>query len=260
MIFQNLLSNVELNWRMLVEMAILWFVWYRVLLFLKDTKAVYVIRGIFVLVIAFFVFQKLELNTLNWILTKIFAISIIGLMIIFQPELRQGLTRLGQQPMLYTGFREEDIENIIREIGSAVNTLSKKRIGLLIAIQREIGLRNYIESGVALDSQISSEVLQSIFYPGSALHDGGVIITMNKIAAAGCLFPISENAEIDKTLGMRHRAGIGLSEETDAIVITVSEETGKISLIINGKLNAGLKKEELITILKGLFKKNRKRR
>lgn len=252
-------SNIQIDWRMILEILILWFVWYRIMIFLKDTKGVYVIRGIFVLVVAFFIFQKLEFNTLNWILTKIFAISIIGLMIIFQPELRQGLTKLGQQPLLYTGFSEEDIENIIREIGSAVNLLAKKRIGVLIAIQRGIGLKNYVESGVLLNSQLSSELIQSIFYPGSALHDGGVIIAMNKIIAAACLFPLSEDPDIDKSLGMRHRAGIGLSEESDAIVIIVSEETGKISLAINGKLNWGLKKEELITILKGLLKKGRKR-
>ncbi len=256
---EDLFSQFQVNWKLFLEVGILWFVFYRILLFLKDTKAVYVIRGIFVLVVAFFLFQKLGLDTLNWILTKIFAISIIGLMIIFQPELRQGLTKLGQQPLLYTGFREEEIESIIKEVVSGVNLLAKKKIGALIAIQREIGLKNYIESGVIMDAQISSELIQSIFEPGAALHDGGVIITMDKVAAAGCLFPLSESPDIDKSLGMRHRAGVGLSEETDSLVIIVSEETGRISLAVNGKVTTGLKKEDLITILKGLLKKNKRR-
>ncbi|MBN2120182.1 MAG: diadenylate cyclase CdaA [Candidatus Omnitrophica bacterium] len=256
---EELFSKITLNWRIILEITILWFVFYRVLLFLKDTKAVYVIRGIFILIVAFFVFQKLKLNSLNWILTKIFALSVISLMIIFQPELRQGLTRLGQQPLLYAGFQEEEIENIVKEVSSAVSILAKKRVGALLAIQRQIGLKNYVESGVPLDAQISSEFIQSIFMPDSPLHDGGLILVGERIAAAACLFPLSENPDIDKALGMRHRAGIGLSEETDALVIIVSEERSNISLAINGRITPDLKKEDLITILKGLLKKGRKR-
>ena len=246
-------------WKAVIEISILWFVFYRVLLFLKDTKAVYVIRGIFVLVLAFFIFQKLELNILNWILTKIFALSVIALMIIFQHELRQGLTRLGQQPLLYTGYREEEIESIVKEVSSALSILAKKRTGALVAVQREIGLRNYVESGVSLDAQVSSEFIQSIFAPDSPLHDGGVILVRDRVAAAACLFPLSENPDLDKTLGMRHRAAIGLSEETDAVVLIASEERGNISLAINGRITMDLKKEDLITIIKGLLKKGKKR-
>ena len=255
----EILSRLTLNWRLILEITILWFVFYRVLIFLKDTKSVYVIRGIFILIVAFFVFQKLGLNTLNWILTKMFALSVISLMIIFQPELRQGLTRLGQQPILYTGYREEDIEVIVKEISSAVSILAKKKIGALLAIQRQIGLKNYVESGIALDAQISSESIQSIFAPDSPLHDGGVVLSGQRVAAAACLFPLSENPDIDKALGMRHRAAVGLSEETDALVIIVSEERGTISLAINGRITPDLKKEDLITILKGLLKKGKKR-
>jgi len=257
---EHILPNFSFNWKMAVEVVILWFVFYRIVLFLKDTKAFYVIRGIFILVVAFFVFQKLGLNTLNWILTKIFALSIIGLMIIFQPELRQGLTRLGQQPLLYTGFREDEIEAIIKELCNAVSLLSKKKIGALVSIQREIGLKNYIESGIALDAEISSELIQGIFTPTSALHDGGVIIVRDRVAAAGCLFPLSDNPDIDKSLGMRHRAGIGLSEDSDAVVIIVSEETGGISLALNGRVTGGFKKDDLVTVLKGLLSKGRKKR
>lgn len=256
---REFLAQFSVNWKIVIEITILWFVFYRILVFLKDTKAVYVMRGIFILILAFFIFQKLGLNTLNWILTKIFAISVIGLIVIFQLELRQGLTRLGQQPLLYTGFRGEEIEMIVKEISSAVSIMAKKRIGALIAIQREIGLRNYIESGVILDAEISSELIQSIFSPTSVLHDGGVVLARDKVAAAACLFPLSESPDIDKVLGMRHRAGVGLSEETDAIVIIVSEERGTITLAINGRITPYLKREDLITIIKGLLKKGKKR-
>ena len=255
---QTFFSQINYDWKMIVEIVILWAVYYRIMIFLKDTRAVYVIRGIFILIAAFFLFQQLGFHTLIWILTKIFAISIIGLLIIFQQELRHGLVQLGRRSVFYTGFRQEEAESIVREVTSAVSVMAKKKIGSLIAIQRELGLRNYIESGVPLYSQISSELIQSIFNPKSPLHDGGVIIAGDQIACAGSLFPLSDNPDIDKAMGMRHRAGIGLSEESDSIVIIVSEETGTISLAINGRLTRNLSKEELTTILKGLIKKRKK--
>lgn len=255
---QVFLSRLTFDWKMIVEIAILWAVFYRIIIFLKDTKAVYVIRGLSILIAAFFLFQQLGLTTLNWILTKIFAISIIGLLIIFQQELRQGLVQLGRRSFFYTGFVQEEAESIVRELTSAVAIMAKKKVGALIAIQRDMGLKTYIDSGIALDSQISSELIQSIFTPKSPLHDGGVIIVGELVACSGSLFPLSDNPDLDKTLGMRHRAGIGLSEESDAIVILVSEETGSVSLAINGRLTRNLSKEELSTILKGLIKKRKK--
>jgi len=256
---QSFFFQMRVDPKTVIEVVILWVVVYHILIFFKDTKAAYVIRGLFMLIVAFLVFQRLGFNTLNWILTKMFALSVIGLLIIFQPELRQGLVQLGKRSVFYTGFKEEEAEAIIREVTSGVSAMAKKQTGALIAIQRELGLKNYIESGVALDAVITSEILQSIFNPKAPLHDGGVIIVGDRIASAGSLFPLSDNPEVDKTLGMRHRAGVGLSEETDAIVIIVSEETGKISLAINGRLTRNLNKEELVTILKGLLKKRKKK-
>ena len=252
--------HISINWKLVLEICILWFVLYHVMLFLKDTKAVNLLRGIIILIIAFFIFQKLGLDTLNWILTKIFAISIIALFVIFQPELRQGLTRLGQPQIFYFGPKEEEIESLIKEVSAAASTLSKKNIGALIAIQRDVGLRDYMESGLIIDAEISSELLQSIFNPNSPLHDGGVIISNNRIMAVTCLFPLSENPDIDRALGMRHRAAVGLSEHTDAAVLVVSEETGDISLAVNGRLTRKLDKEDLVLILKGLFRKEKKKR
>ena len=257
-IIRSFFSQFNYDWKMIVEILILWMVYYRIILFLKDTRAVYVIRGIFILIAAFFIFQQLGFRTLIWILTKIFAISIIGLLVIFQQELRHGLVQLGRRSVFYTGFRQEEAESIVREVTSAVSVMAKKNIGALIAIQRELGLKSYVDSGVSLQANISSELIQSIFNPKSPLHDGGVIIVGDLIACAGSLFPLSDNPDIDKSMGMRHRAGIGLSEESDAIIIIVSEETGTISLAINGRITRNLSKEELTTILKGLIKKRKK--
>ena len=255
----NFITQINYDWKMIVEIIILWIVFYRVIVFLKDTRAVYVVRGIFILIIAFFVFQQLGFVTLNWILTKMFTISIIGLLIIFQQELRQGLVQLGRRSFFYTGFKQEEAESAVRDVASAVSVMAKKKIGALIAIQREMGLKNYIDSGVPLYALISSELIQSVFNPKSPLHDGGMIIAGDHIACAGSLFPLSDNPDIDKAMGMRHRAGIGLSEESDSIIVIVSEETGTISLAINGRLTRNLSKEELTTILKGLIKKRKKK-
>jgi diadenylate cyclase len=171
--------------------------------------------------------------------------------IIFQPELREGLTKLGQRRIFYSKFEKEELEKMLREIVSAVSMLSKKKIGALVAIKRQMRLNDYLESGVPLNADLTSELLQNIFYPIAPLHDGGVIIEGTKVIAASCLFPHSENLNLERTFGMRHRAGIGLSEHTDAVVIIVSEENGHISLAINGQLTGDLTPGDLLTILKG---------
>ncbi len=240
-----------IEWKAIIEIVILWFVIYRIFLFLKGTKAVYLLRGIVILVIAFFFFQKMNFYVLSWFLTKFFAFFLILIVIIFQPELREGLIRLGKRHIFYIEPKQEEIEKVIREIVSATSIMSKKRIGALIAIKREIGLKNYIESGVILNADISSELLQNIFSPPAPLHDGGVIIDGVKIISAGCLFPLTDNPNLERALGMRHRAAVGLSEASDAVVIVVSEERGTISLAINGQLTRNLSPSDLQTILKG---------
>lgn len=259
---QAMLSSVSWNgiaahWRMLFEIGVLWFVFYRVFLFLKGTKALYLVRGIVILTVAFFLSQKFGLNTLSWLLTQIFAISILGIIVLFQPELRQGLSRLGQKPLMY-GLREPEIETLVKEIVKATGVLSKKKIGALAAIQREMGLKNYVESGIPIYARLGTELIEAIFFPAGPLHDGGVIISLEGIIlSAGCLFPLTDSPYIDKGLGMRHRAAVGLSEDSDAVVVVVSEETGGISLAINGKLTKDLSLDDLYTILKGLLKKKR---
>ncbi len=244
-----------LNARTILEIIILWAVIYRVLVSLKGTRGVYIIRGIIVLIISYFIFQKLGLTVLIWLLTNFFAFYLIIIVVIFQPELREALIKLGQRHIFYKGLGKEEIEKILREIVSAVSILSRKKIGALIAIKREMGLKDYIESGVMVNADLSSELLQNIFHPLAPLHDGGVIVEGPKIVAASCLFPHSDSLNLEKGIGMRHRSGIGLSEHSDALVVIVSEENGHISLAINGQLTGDLTSDDLLTILKGQLSK-----
>ncbi len=236
------------SFKVIIEILILWFVFYMTILFIKGTRTVQVLKGLLILMAIFLVTQRLGLETINWILAKLIPMSIIAFLIIFQPELRRGLARLGQ----FGIFPAK--EQVIEDIAKSAVALSKKKIGGLIAIEREVGLRAYIESGVPLDAKVSSELLNTIFMPNTPLHDGGVVIQEDRIIAAGCLFPLSQEPHITKTLGTRHRAAIGLAEETDAIVVVVSEETGTISIAVGGRLTRDLDREELIKSLNNLYK------
>jgi len=246
-----------LKWKALVEILILWIVIYRIFLFLKGTKAVYLLRGIIILVISLLAFQMLGLPILTRLLTYLFAFFLIFVVIIFQPELREGLIHLGKRHIFFIEPKREEVEQSLREIVSAAGALSRKKHGALIAIKREIGLKRYIESGVSLRAELTTELLQNIFYPLAPLHDGGVIVDETLIVAASCLFPLSDDPSLERTLGMRHRAAVGLSENSDAVVIVVSEENGSISLAISGQLTRNLTPNDLLTILKGQLTKPR---
>ena len=246
----NLLSY----WKPAVEIAILWSVYYRIMLFFEGTRAVQVLRGIIILVFAFFIFQILRFETLDWLLTHLFGISVIGILIIFQPEIRHGLARLGQRQLFRVSLHEEEIEEMLRDVAEATELLSKSRTGALMALEREDQLKTYIESGVSVDSKVSSELIQTIFSPGSLLHDGGIVIEHGRIIAAGCLFPLTDKPDLSRVLGTRHRAALGLTEQTDALVVIVSEETGAVSLSHNGKLMRDLSEEELINNLRSSFR------
>lgn len=234
-----------------IEILILWYVIYILLVFIKGTRTVQVLKGLFMLIVAFFLSQIIDLAVINWILMRVFAIAVVAFFIIFQPELRRGLARLGQSP--FFGVFSKEHRRIIDEIIKAVVALSRKKIGALIALEREIGLRTYIESGIPLASKVSSEIINTIFMPNTPLHDGGVIMRGGRIQAAGCLFPLTENPKVSKTLGTRHRAALGLSEETDAVVIVVSEETGAISLAVLGKLTRNIDEGTLRKSLDKLY-------
>ncbi|HDM08738.1 MAG TPA: TIGR00159 family protein [Candidatus Omnitrophica bacterium] len=225
-----------------VEIVLLWFIYYKILLFVESTRGKQVLKGLLFIIVLFLLSQWLHLQVMSWILTKLFAISVIAFIVIFQPELRRGLAKLGEYSPFGLVVGEE---RVLDEIVKAVYTLSKRNIGALIAIQREVNLDPFVESGVAIESVVTSELLVTIFMPHTPLHDGGVIIEGNKVKTASCLFPLTQNPNVSKTLGTRHRAALGLSEETDAVVIVVSEETGTVSLALRGELYRNLSAEEL---------------
>ena len=250
------------GWKPLLEIAILWYAYYLMLSFIKDTRAFQVLKGLVILIILIvvtttFLSQRLGLYTLNWLIEKFFALLVLAFLIILHPELRQGLARIGEQGLLSAFVIEE---HIIDEIVNAACMLSKKKIGAILAIERESTLNPYTESGIMLDSRVSQELLTSIFIPHTPLHDGGLIIRGERIVAAGCLFPLSDNPRISRSLGTRHRAAIGLAEQTDAIVIVVSEETGAISIAINGRITRDLDKEGLERVLKNLCRPVRQKK
>jgi diadenylate cyclase len=246
--------NLVLYWKLIVEIVILWFVIYHIMLFYEGTRAVYVLRGIVILLAAFFLFQKFNLEVLNWLFTKLFAISIIAVLVIFHPEIRQGLARLGQRQFFGSPSREEELDYMLSQISRAAENLSKEKIGALIVIEKNDPLTGYIESGVLVDARVTSDLIQAIFTPNNPLHDGGLVIQRGRIIAAGCLFPLTQNPDLSRIFGTRHRAALGLSEETDAIAIIVSEERQDMSLVYRGKLYKDLSKEEIISRIKDIIK------
>lgn len=241
----------------LIEIAILWFVIYHIMLFFEGTRAVQVLRGIIILLLAFFLAQKLGLEILGWLLTKLFAISVIVILIVFHPEIRHGLARLGQRHLFATTLKEEEFDFVLSEIIKAIEGLCRDKVGALIAIQKNDPLAVYIESGAIIDAVVSSDLIQTIFSPNSLLHDGGLIIQHGRIMAAGCLFPLTQNQELSRIFGTRHRAALGLSEETDAIVIIVSEERQDISLVYRSKLFKDLAREDIFSKIKEIIKSDK---
>ncbi len=230
-----------------IEIIILWYVIYMILVFIKGTRTEQLLKGLVIIGAIFIIAQQLKFDSILWVMVRLFPLSVIALVIIFQPELRRGLARLGQFGM----YQEE--EGIIEEISKAAVYLSDKKIGALIAIEREAGLKTYIESGVPIDGKVTKELIISIFSTKAPLHDGAVVIRHGRIVAAGCLLPLAQESNISKSLGTRHRAAIGLSEETDAVCVVVSEETGAVSISSSGKLMHNLSEETLIKLLKEIF-------
>jgi len=231
----------------LCEIAVLAVAFYYLILFFRGTRGAQVLYGFVLLLIALMVLTNMfNLDALNWVLQRFSVYLAIALVVIFQPEIRRALAELGKQPVFGGAARER---TLVDHVVKAVETLAERKIGALIAIERSIATRMIQETGRKLDSQVSPELLASIFFPNTPLHDGGVIISNNRIVAASCVFPLTQQAQISKALGTRHRAAIGLTEETDALVVVVSEETGTISVAYRGRLSRGLDEERLRRVL-----------
>lgn len=249
----DILFNLIAIWKPVIEILILWFFIYHIMFFFVGTRAIHVGRGIVILLVAFFLFQRLGLEVLDWLFTKLFAISVIAILIIFQPEIRQGLAKLGRRHLMGVILKEEEIEYILKQFGKAAENLSQEKIGALIAIENNDSLASFIESGVVIDARISNELIESVFNPKSILHDGGMIIQHGRIIAAGCLFPLTDNHDLSRIFGTRHRAALGLSEETDALIIVMSEERQDLTLVHQGRMYRDLNKEELVSKIKTIL-------
>ena len=222
----------------LVDIVIVAFVLYKLYFAIKDTRAVSLLKGLVVLMFATLVSKWLGLNVINWVLQKTMTVVMVALPVVFQPELRRALEQLGRGKFFskHGLMNEEEAQKLLEEITRAVTTLSKNKIGALVVFEREIGLNDYIETGMQIDGLVSSEFLANIFIPNTPMHDGAVIIRGNRVMAAGCLLPLTEDRTLNKELGTRHRAAIGISEQTDCMVVVVSEETGTVSYAQGGRL------------------------
>ena len=238
----------------IIDIAVVTFIIYQILLLIRGTRAVQMALGLTVVVTLFYLSPWRELTTMAWLLENILPYFVFAIIVIFQSEIRRALTHFGKTPLL-TGFSSIKRSDFYEEIALATTTLAGKRTGALIVVERDIGLKNYIESGIALDSLVSYDLLVTIFDPSVPLHDGAAIIQEERIAAAACFLPLTVNPQLSKELGTRHRAGIGITEETDAIAIVVSEETGIISVAINGKIERSLDADSLRARLRDAFEK-----
>jgi diadenylate cyclase len=234
-----LLQFLSANWTAGIEILLLAVSIYYGYLYFRGTRGAKVFTGLAILFIFLtLVSQILNLTVISWLLRSLTAFIAVALVVIFQPELRRALAELGSNRFFSSVRQNRETIDIVAD---AVFELANKQLGALIAIERDTGIRSFAESGVNLDCEISQELLLTIFFPKTPLHDGGIIIRDDRIIAAACIFPVSQREDLDRTFGLRHRAGLGITEESDAIAIVVSEETGNISVCHRGKIERGFK-------------------
>ncbi len=246
--FLDALSQ-RLSWIAVLDVAIVSYLIYKLLQLIRGSRAFQMVVGTLVLTVFFFASQWAELTTVNWILQKSLAYIGFAIIVLYQQELRKALATIGQAP-LFRFLNPSSSPGTLDEIAFTVRSLAQRRMGALIVLERDIGLRGYVEGGILLDAVVNYDLLLSIFNLKSPLHDGAVIIQGDRIAAAACFLPISINPQLSKELGTRHRAAIGITEDTDAVAIVVSEETGIVSLVEDGAIVSGLDTESLRLRLK----------
>ncbi|MDD3168352.1 MAG: diadenylate cyclase CdaA [Eubacteriales bacterium] len=237
-IFNNIISGVGIT--DVIDVVIVAFVIYKVLGFIRETRALQLVKGLLILVLITVLSDQFNLYTLNWILKNTLQLGVIALVIVFQPELRRALEYVGRSKFITPQFAQMDKERakvITAAIIKAVDYFSTNKIGALIIMERETILNDIAETGTKIDAEISTELLGNIFYEGAPLHDGATIVRGDRVYAAGCVLPLTQSKTLSKDLGTRHRAGIGITENSDSIAIIVSEETGIISIAVDGKLS-----------------------
>jgi diadenylate cyclase len=255
----SLLHRPPIGWVDFVDILVVSVLIYEVLKLIQGTRAVQMAMGGGVLVALFYGSRWSRLETTNWLIRNMFGYLVFAVIVLFQSDIRRALAHLGRAPFFRYFARVESAEESIEELAVAASMLSAQRIGAIVAIERQIGLRNYIEGGIPLDAVLTYDLLLSIFHPSSPLHDGAVIVQNDRIAAAACFLPLTVNPRLAKELGSRHRAAIGLTEENDAIAIVVSEETGFISIVADGQIERGLTVDALKTRLRSLVLQRRAR-
>jgi len=246
----------QLRFMDLIDIAIVAYVAYRAILLIRGTRAVQLIKGLAVLIISTKASEWLGLYTINWLLRNTMTVGVIALLIVFQPELRRALEQLGRGGFLVNPFfsiSEEEINKLINELAHAVQVFTKNKMGALIVLERNTGLNEVIETGIEIGGKVTAELLVNIFIPNTPLHDGAVVIRNDKIMAAGCFLPLTENPNLSKELGTRHRAALGITEQSDAVSIIVSEETGVISVAVDGKLTRYLDIKTFKEMIKNLL-------
>lgn len=248
-------SNVRM--RDVIDIVVVAAVLYKIFVLLRETRAEQLAKGIVVLLVLTKVSEWMELYTINWILNNAMTVGTLALLIVFQPELRRGLEYIGRSRLLSKSLvevRGESLSNVVDEIVEAAASLSRQKIGALIVMERQTGLNEVVETGTKIGGNVTSDLLINIFIPNTPLHDGAVIIKDDKIKAAACFLPLTENSGVSKELGTRHRAALGISERSDSLSIVVSEETGAISIAENGTISRYLDTKTLKLILLDMYK------
>jgi diadenylate cyclase len=248
----DLLQRPAVTWWDLLDIALVSIVVYELLKLIRGTRAVQMAIGIAVLTGLFYLSLGLQLETLNWLIRNFVPYVAFAAIVLLQADIRRALMNLGRTPIFRRFERSESDDDTIEELVVASSTLSTRRTGAIIVVERRIGLRNFIESGIPLDAQLTYDLLVSIFQPTTPLHDGAVIVQSDRIAAAACFLPLTVNPRLSRDLGSRHRAALGVTEENDSLAIVVSEETGAISLVIDGAIERDLDAERLRARLKSL--------
>ena len=251
--FENIVSGIGIT--DILDILIVTFIIYKLLDFIRETRAEQLAKGLLVLVIITVLSKVLQLYTLHWILSGVMTVGLIAIVVIFQPELRRGLEYLGRSKLsnVLTEVDKDEAKHMVGQLVEAVDTMSSSRTGALIVIEREISLNDIAETGTVIDAAVSAQLIGNIFYEGAPLHDGALIIRGDRLYAAGCGLPLTQNKDLNKELGTRHRAGIGITENSDALVIIVSEETGIISTAQNGKLTRFLDAKNIEKMLYSIY-------
>lgn len=253
----ELLQRPPITWWDLLDIAIVSIVVYELLKLIRGTRGVQLAIGAAVIAGLFYMSLGLQLETLNWLIRNFVGYAVFAAIVLLQADIRRALVHLGQAPLFRRFDRSVSDDDTIEELVVATGTLSSRRIGAIIVIERGIGLRNFIESGIPLDARLTYDLLVSIFQPTSPLHDGAVIVQGDRVAAAACFLPLTVNPRLGRELGSRHRAALGVTEENDSVAIVVSEETGLISLIRDGSMERGLEVETLRARLSSLVLRGR---